>query len=500
MPDKRKAPSSTSSDSPYTKKARSASDYPIEGDEESSHPAPITPTTARPQPKNDPIYGQKHAFPGLDEPIDENELFYGPAEDGIEYLRMVRSEARTLPAIFISKRKTTTSPNKGENPSESSATVVATQVEATATTTTATPSGIYSDGVYIAPSHPQATAAAAALDTPDEPDPQEIYYNLLHHRFLLLRSTLKCTPPASIISSLGRDRPISLPRQNKRARAEWERIIQNMDPRMAQLACMDMESVLGLLAIVARLLSKTVKGGDKVKVKRLGAWAWGLLGRCREVGEMGSEEVGDVREVGKRAARILVKVREGEEEMKGGMENGDEVEEEGGDEGEGQGYDDGEDGDGDGVDGTNGENATGTIPESDLGDQQTELGAIPQKEANAETMTGDAQDELEAAKARLQARLQAQQPSSDRAEAGEGEIEPDDNHGHDDEGEEGEEGEVDDKDEDESYNDSVWGYPDVQQYTRAMLDMIISIIGEFYGQRDLLEFRDIWEEDMDVSW
>lgn len=40
-------------------------------------------------PRNHPVYGQKSAFPGLDIEV-EDELFYGPAEDGMEYLRMVR--------------------------------------------------------------------------------------------------------------------------------------------------------------------------------------------------------------------------------------------------------------------------------------------------------------------------------------------------------------------------------------------------------------------------
>lgn len=41
------------------------------------------------QPRVDPTYGQRGAFPGLDAD-NEDELFYGPAGDGLEYLRMVR--------------------------------------------------------------------------------------------------------------------------------------------------------------------------------------------------------------------------------------------------------------------------------------------------------------------------------------------------------------------------------------------------------------------------
>ena len=38
----------------------------------------------------DPVTGQRGAFPGLEDEGADNDLFYGPAEDGMAYLRMVR--------------------------------------------------------------------------------------------------------------------------------------------------------------------------------------------------------------------------------------------------------------------------------------------------------------------------------------------------------------------------------------------------------------------------
>lgn len=38
--------------------------------------------------KINPVYGQLGAFPGIS--AGDGELFYGPASNGIEYLRMVR--------------------------------------------------------------------------------------------------------------------------------------------------------------------------------------------------------------------------------------------------------------------------------------------------------------------------------------------------------------------------------------------------------------------------
>jgi hypothetical protein len=85
---RKQPPSSMSNGSPYVKRVRPAS-----GDEEIHERGSPSSAAANPpqQPWHDPIYGQKHAFPGLDDPLDDDgELFYGPADDGIEYLRMVR--------------------------------------------------------------------------------------------------------------------------------------------------------------------------------------------------------------------------------------------------------------------------------------------------------------------------------------------------------------------------------------------------------------------------
>lgn len=46
------------------------------------------PQDTKEQPRLNEEFGLHNAFPGLD--VDDEELFYGPAADGIDYLRMVR--------------------------------------------------------------------------------------------------------------------------------------------------------------------------------------------------------------------------------------------------------------------------------------------------------------------------------------------------------------------------------------------------------------------------
>lgn len=76
---------SPSDGSPSTKRIRQAIAIEDEDIEESS-----SSRLQYQQPRSDPVFGQRHAFPGLDDGPQDGELFYGPADDGIEYLRMVR--------------------------------------------------------------------------------------------------------------------------------------------------------------------------------------------------------------------------------------------------------------------------------------------------------------------------------------------------------------------------------------------------------------------------
>jgi len=286
--------------------------------------------------------------------------------------------------------------------------------------------GFFEDEAYIAPAKTDEKTDAFLQSL--YPEAQNSYYDLLRYRFLLLRSTLKCTPPAAVIASLDDSHPISLPRKNAAARKEWRRLILAVDPQMAQLACMDLESVLGVLQILARGLSDNVRSGDATGIRRLGAWAWSLLGKCREIGELSTEEVGEIRDIGKRAAKILEKVREAEDVEVEAEEEADEesnVEENGQDE-----------------------------PEEPIISETETKAEISETPDMAMPDDANQRDELAAAKERLQARLQ-------------------DNSQH---------GMSDDASDD----------TELVTQTRAMLDMIITVVGEFFGQRDLLEAREIW--------
>lgn len=327
-----------------------------------------------------------------------------------------RSEASSLPSLFVAPVTNVNAPTPALDTQNHSQVPVARSRPLTA--------GFFNDEAYIAPVDP--SKSTNALSDASFSEAQISYYNLLRHRFRLLRSTLRCTPPASAIAALDDAHPISLPNGNESARKEWRRLVLAVDPQMVQLACMDQSSVLGVLEIVARELSDIVRSGDANRIRRMGAWAWGLLGRCRQLGELTTEEVGAIRDLGKRTVKISHKFQQAKRSRPAGVANET------------------------GSDGEETYEPNDTAPEVMTGQEVLEPGLVEDGSAMVDATD---QTTLEAAKTRLQAKLvgDSDVPSTANSEGG----------------------------------DSV-------QQTRAMFDMIVTVVGEFFGQRDLLEAREIW--------
>ncbi|KAI7977387.1 hypothetical protein EIK77_004803 [Talaromyces pinophilus] len=392
------------------------------------------------QPRVDPVYGQRSAFPGLDD-VGSDELLYGPPEDGLEYLRLVRSEANSLPALFVAP-KPKVAEKERQTTEEGLDQLATTKVE----TEQVQPETGYVliDGVVIATS---TTKEPTELDVEEKRDAQSSYYNLLKHRFILLRTTLRCSPPANTITGLDESHPITLPFHVKAARAAWTQLLYTAEPQMVQLACMDMESVLGVLRLLGDVMSKCVKDNDADQLRRIGAWAWGLLGRCRDVGELGSEEVGELRVFGRKALYLLKKM----DRIKTLSAEGVDVVE-------------------------------SDLEDKEFSDEEDEITTIVESMESAE---GQEIDELEAAKLRLQSRFLEEEMAEDEAERRRNTSSP-------------LEAAMDDEPETTPIAENTTEKPlssvavSGEEQSRILLDMIITIVGEFYGQKDLLQERDVW--------
>lgn len=333
------------------------------------------------------------------------------------------------------------------------------------------PQGYYSNGAYTATPLPQSNPTQAYMNggQQEDQDPQEAYYASLCARFTELTEFLQSPPPRATpnnndVHYLDR----TIPRQ-------WRGFILNTAPTMVLLARLGYESVICGLEVLESLLTSANLSGKKGK--NIGAWTWGLLGRCREVGQMGSEEVGVLRKLGKQAVWLLRRISAGEV-TDGAVDEpdvdaGDEEEEEGegGEEKVENGADflvveDAEDGYSpyidpiasiaSGHDGNNEAHPTATNSDADLATAKQHILKsfdINQAQTDPAETNGAHEDGM-------------QRPATTYPVT---ELEVDDEGG---------------------LKESA----DAKAMTHATLDMLVTIIGEFYGQRDLLDGRLLWDE------
>lgn len=350
--------------------------------------------------------------------------------------------------------------------------------------------GYYEDGAYVAASSPSlARKTQATAD--DDIDPQEAYYTSLLQQFRTVSSALRSSSSRSPPSHFTLTTADTL---NTAPLKKWRTTLLYTPPTTSLLSQLAQESIInGISALEKYLDWKMVGRGQFV-----GAWAWGLLARCREVGVMDSEEVGVLRALGKKARAMVRASSAGLDGEEGSRE--DEF---------GSGVEDGEGLQG--VKGEGGRDKEGTVQdlsretglkEADGGEKnvQPEPNTLDNGPLNGSD-AGLNDDDMAEAKQRLLATLQEVQPSnpsdsSPQIEDNAGSLShprsspvrpelaaissPSLQEGN-------------------APNESApngianEGQIPLSSRTAATLDMIITIVGEEYGQRDLLVGRMVWE-------
>lgn len=266
-----------------------------------------------------------------------------------------------------------------------------------------------------------------------------------------------------------------------------------------QVAALDRQAALKLLRVI--LGGKFIRRRYELR-ERTSRWLWALLARLPDAGEMDYAEVGWVRELGKRAVLMMVsmaqmealqeEVEEGDLEGEEDVDDGEEEEEE--EDGfVGELMVDEQDEGGTFAPGPAGKDRV-CAPEGDAdrqptettraftGDETNEDGEMDMDLDDGEISDDDDDDlptagnkdieaDIAAAKARLLARL-GEDPDAQQEELTAAHADED----HDNQTSDGEGSEVDEA--------------QARANMRATLNMILTVAGEFYGQRDLLEFRD----------
>lgn len=287
----------------------------------------------------------------------------------------------------------------------------------------------------------------AWISAPDEtlsgvvdnsPDAQDLYYLALLGRFAQLQTYLRLPPPLSAIELLTSSQPISFPPDAAKARDKWRHVTKTSDPGPTQLACMDPESVMEVVKLLTEGMSGIVKSRVQMRVRRLGGWIWATLARCRDRGELSSEEIAELRELGKRAVQLLNFSRHSQS-VEASYQTGT--------------YDD----------------AAINLDESTQVEVQGESrsGAAFELDQTTQPEAFDDDDvmKIEQAKEYMTSMLEAtnQTRNAQIAEESSGAA--------------------------EKVNFGI----DVDKEIHMILDTAITIVGDVYGQRDLLEHRDIWD-------
>ncbi|KAL2158372.1 hypothetical protein VTH06DRAFT_4420 [Thermothelomyces fergusii] len=451
--------------------------------------------------KPDPTYGQRAAFPGLDDDgsaqISDEDLEFEESSDALAYLRAVRQEASGVPTVLVAPKVGPQLPphlrggGGDDDDDEVDRSIYANGVGDSR--------GYYHDGAYTAAPDPDPS-----VDSSDEEDGvlpaaeadrvaarraalRRAYFASLTRRFLALRALLHRAPPPARVAALPRDHGTEVGPfgANSWTFRVWSRRIRHTDPLPAQVAALSRQSVLKLLRVI--LGGKFMRRGYELR-ERTSRWIWALLARLPDRGELDYAEVGWVRELGKRAVLMMMSIAQMEalkEEMDGDPEGALEVDED----------DEDDDDAGEGVvgdmvvdeDGENGlagplpaestESADVAADNGEEGDKGQDMddGEVTDDNRPTTASNKDLEADIAAAKARLLARLeecpQEQQDGEQPTPAGS------------DESQHQRAGDGEDK-------AAVSGGADPQVNLRATLNMILTVAGEFYGQRDLLEFRD----------
>ncbi|KAH8655026.1 hypothetical protein BGZ60DRAFT_435429 [Tricladium varicosporioides] len=417
----------------------------------------------------DPTYGQRSAIPGLDDETggddDSDSLNYD--EDGsnaLSYLRAVRQEAFSIPNLLVAPKQEGDDRDVYENG-------------------VGDYRGIYGDGAYYA-------VPEASQDSEEENestiDPNLDYFDSILTRYEALHHRLAQTPPPENVKILDKDHPTYVGRLNTEIARWWRWKMRTVDPLPAQIATMDKSTVLRLLGLLTG--GNLLKRGLEVELS-VSQWIWSLLARLPDRGELTSEEIGIIRELGKKAVLVGMGMKD-DETLNQGM---DEVE---------AGLAEQEEEILDVVNDTeisleNGESGVEEFPVSsaNLGsyppnipggpdgkslEHQTSSGAkssimLPGPRDADVTTSGSPQDtninisevedthtdDLETMKAKMLANLILSQEE--------------------------------DKQVTEELVAAEAKKAMIRWNTKATVDMIITITGEIYGQRDLLEFRAAWD-------
>ena len=245
----------------------------------------------------DPTWGQKYVFAdhhgATTIPYGEEDEFEDDA-DAMAYLSSVRNEASAIPHLLVAPKVQIGPqlPPELQDHDDGEVSEHSAYEE--------DPSAYYDDGAYIALPDDDG-------DAPDELN--EAYFAAILRRYRLLRAALHSNLPAT---AAGRLLPSQLTFAAPLGRhsstvKKWSDVLRHTDPHPVQLALMSKETTMRVLRV---LLGGTFLRRGHALAERTSQWLWGLLARLPDAGELNHVEIAWIRDLGRRAVLLSTSLAE----------------------------------------------------------------------------------------------------------------------------------------------------------------------------------------------
>ncbi|KAI1337210.1 hypothetical protein F5Y15DRAFT_164755 [Xylariaceae sp. FL0016] len=286
----------------------------------------------------DPNYGQRGAFGDLQDGSTvpgDSDLDCEDDSEALAYLRSVRVQASGIPHVIVAKKAGPSRPPEsavsikkeriGDGYEEDDTTDRSIYMNGTGDFR-----GYYQDGAYVAypkdhwdvedeyeEDYEEGDVDADSDYDEDEDYNEEssdgrpnsnadeirdAYFTSLTSRFLASHEMLRREPPKHVLKALSPNHPTDFANRKK-----WWSCISFRDPLPAQVAGMHKDTVLHVLRLIVsdRYLRKKYEVSE-----RTSRWLWALLARLPEKGELDYQEIGVIRDLGKRAVLLMVSLTE----------------------------------------------------------------------------------------------------------------------------------------------------------------------------------------------
>ncbi|KAF2460273.1 hypothetical protein BDY21DRAFT_334873 [Lineolata rhizophorae] len=240
----------------------------------------------------------QHAAIAIPELVSDND---SESREIYEYMQSVRQEVQGLPGLVVA-------PKNAKGADDDSEVVMYGMATSPNDLDAIRTGGYFSNGAYIA-----TPFIGPIRRTSRDITRQTVWRTYMLRLYDKKKSVLRADPPHAKVLALEPSQLISLPRVKfgtspsasaaRAARREWCNILVNRSPVPAQVACMEKITVLGLVDEVRKLLLR-----DQALSKPLALWAFALLCRMPPINELMNPEVATLRDLAKVAIKLTIKL------------------------------------------------------------------------------------------------------------------------------------------------------------------------------------------------